>query len=346
MLKLLDEHNRGYILKLMNNCWHAKRIPQSWKTARVASLYKNKGSDSEPKNYRPISLLSVLYKVYTRLLQRRISQGMDDRIRTVQNGFRRDHSTSIPLHILRRLQELYEKDNTPLYLLFLDWSMAFDRIDHTALLGSLRRLGMPAHYLEIISDLYTDPNFVVSNNSAPEGHGKCYAGIRQGCPLSPYLFIMVMTVLMHDVDHRLLAQGTPNTTWSYRHSSFDVEYADDTLLFANTPQQMQAIFSAVEGEARKYGLSLNESKTVLLRLFTTTPPQPPPPLTFSNGNPIPEAASAVYLGAFITSDARQGKALSVRLAHASKEFDKLKTVWNSPLSHRLKTRIFIQFLIL
>ena len=149
-----------------------------------------------------------------------------------------------------------------------------------------------------------------------------------------------MTVLMHDVDLRLLAQGTPNTTWSYRHSSFDVEYADDTLLFANTPQQMQAIFSAVEGEASRYGLSLNESKTVLLRLFTTTPPQPPPPLTFSNGNPIPEAASAVYLGAFITSDARQGKALSVRLAHASKEFDKLKTVWNSPLSHRLKTRIF------
>ena len=140
--------------------------------------------------------------------------------------------------------------------MFLDWSMAFDRIDHTALLGSLRRLGMPSRYLDIIADLYTDPSFVVSNNAAPEGHGKCFAGIRQGCPLSPYLFIMVMTVLMHDVEAKMLQQGTPNTTWSYRHSSFDVEYADDTLLFANTPQQMQALCSAVETQAKRYGLSL------------------------------------------------------------------------------------------
>ena len=56
-------------------------------SSEKVSLYKNNGSDSEPKNYRPISFLSVLYKVYTRLLQRRISGGMDDRIRKTQSGF-------------------------------------------------------------------------------------------------------------------------------------------------------------------------------------------------------------------------------------------------------------------
>ena len=155
--------------------------------SKGSPLYKNEGSDSEPKNYRPISLLSVLYKVYTRLLHKRISTHMDDRLRQTQNGFRAHHSTRIPLHVTRRLQELYEKDGTPLYMLFLYWSMVFDRIDHTALMGSLRRLGMPDHFLDIIPDIYTDPSFQVTNDTAPPGEGLCKAGIRQGCTLSPYL---------------------------------------------------------------------------------------------------------------------------------------------------------------
>ena len=134
-IKLLDDHSRAHLLRLFNSCLANQRIPKSWKAARVASLYKNKGPDSEPRNYRPTSLLSVLYKVHTRLLHTRISAYMDDRLRQTQIGFRADHSTKIPLHVTRRLQELYEKDNTPLYMLVLDWSMSFDRIDHAALLG-------------------------------------------------------------------------------------------------------------------------------------------------------------------------------------------------------------------
>ena len=141
---------------------------------------------------------------------------MEARIRETQNGFRAHHSTSIPLHTVRRLQEMYEKDSTPLYLMFLDWSMAFDRVDHTALLESLRRLGLPSHYLSIISDLYACPTFTVDNGSAPPGEGKCAAGIRQGCPLSPYLFIMVMGRIF---------QAIPKITGEHkkRNSEFQIE---------------------------------------------------------------------------------------------------------------------------
>ena len=338
-VKLLDDHSRTHLLHLFNSCLSKKRIPSAWKKARVASLYKQKGSDSEPCNYRPISLLSTLYKVYTRLLHKRISSTMDDRLRQTQNGFRAAHSSRIPLHVTRRLQELYEKDSTPLYMLFLDWSMAFDRIDHTALLGSLRRLGMPQHYLDVIKDIYTDPTFQVTNDTAPPGEGICQSGIRQGCPLSPYLFVMVMTVLMSDVDDKLVSQGISNTTWSYRHKSYDMEYADDTLLYANSISQMQGLFTTVETVAARYGLCLNQNKTVLLRLFSTSTP-PIIKVKFLNGHTVPEASSSIYLGVTVTNDARQGKALSVRLGKAAKEFDKLKTVWNSPLAHRLKLQIF------
>ena len=103
-IMLLDVHSREFILRLMNKCFLTREIPDSWRAARVASLYKKKGEDSDPKNYRPISLLSVLYKIYTRLLHKRISKTVDGRLRETQNGFRADHSASIPLHVVRRLQ--------------------------------------------------------------------------------------------------------------------------------------------------------------------------------------------------------------------------------------------------
>ena len=64
--------------------------------------------------------------------------------------------------------------------------------------------------------------------------GKVSAGIKQGCPLSPYLFIAVLTLILHDVDGHLLSKGTPCNTWSVGNPTFDLEYADDTLLMGVT----------------------------------------------------------------------------------------------------------------
>ena len=102
---------------------------------------------------------------------------------------------------------------------------------------------------------------------------------------------------------------------------------------------MHGLFSSVESVAKRYGLSLNKDKTVLLRLFASTAP----PLTkvlFADGSPVRESTASVYLRVTIANDARQGKALSVRLGKASTELDKLKTVWNSPPTDALKLQIF------
>ena len=106
--------------------------------------------------------------------------------------------------------------------------MAFDRIDRTALIQSLRRLGLPKTYLDAVSSLYDGPTFVVKNGTAPEATGSCQAGIRQGCPLSPYLFVLVMTSIMHDVDEQIDTDHTAKNTWSTINTCYDLEYADDT----------------------------------------------------------------------------------------------------------------------
>ena len=124
------------------------------------SIFKNRGSEENPANYRPISLLTTFYKIYCRLIQNRLAEHIDDRTRNTQYGFRKEKHTGLPLHVFFRAQELFERTRTPFYAIFLDWQMAFDRIDHTALIQSLRRLGLPKSYLDAISSLYDGPTFI------------------------------------------------------------------------------------------------------------------------------------------------------------------------------------------
>ena len=102
-----------------------------------------------PENYRPISLLNSAYKLYAAMLCNRLQEGLRDRIRTNQYGFQKDKSTVDALHIIRRIQDLFvDFPDTPLYLCFLDWEKAFDRVHPDALLFALTRIGAPQMYID------------------------------------------------------------------------------------------------------------------------------------------------------------------------------------------------------
>ena len=164
------------------------------------------------------------------------------------------------------------------------------------MLIALRRLGVHPQHIAIIKDLYADPIFCTQGYSTEKCWGKVHTGIRQGCPLSPYLFIMVMTVMFEDVDTRLRAHGTPQNTWSIGKPIYDLEYADDTALMAVSIPQLESFLHAVPIEATLYGLQLNTDKTELLM----HPDHPAPRLNFANGTPVPVTYEAKYLGSKIT----------------------------------------------
>ena len=148
----------------------------------------------------------------------------------------------------------------PLQLLFLDWRQAFDSLDHT----TLKRFGIAAKFFKVIEALYKSLVFRIESWQGTSCTGTVGAGIRQGCPLGPYLFIIVLSVLMQDLDDKLLAQGVPVNTWSVGHPTYDLEYADDTLLTSLTTPQLQQFLSLLEEEAARYGMSLNETTTEYL----------------------------------------------------------------------------------
>ena len=110
-------------------------LPSDLEYAEVVTLYK-KGKVENPANYRPISLLDTLYKIFTSLIQNRMANAIDHRLSNLQYGFRKTRSTSQPLFIARRIQDFAEAAGDKLFLVFLDWEKAFDKIDREMMISA------------------------------------------------------------------------------------------------------------------------------------------------------------------------------------------------------------------
>ena len=340
LLQHLDYLNEHLLLELFNNCLKQATVPKEWKQATIVSIYKGKGPEAEPSSYRPISLLNTTYKLYASLIQKRLAASHDHQLRATQYGFRARKSTKDPLFILRRAQDFSLKTGSALYLLFLDWKMAFDKVDRESMFIALERLGVHRQYVDVIRDLYSGQTFITKGITGDSVEDVPHTGIRQGCPLSPYLFIMVMTVLFHDVDTRLHGHGVPMNTWSVGKPIYDLEYADDTLLISVTPPQIQEFLRTIQVEASLYGLILNKDKTELLCVG-----EEQPRVTFVDNAPVKVVTAAKYLGSLISWDNPTKTAIKARKDKAVAAYSKLQQLWRSKLSWRVKVRIFLASII-
>ena len=166
-------------------------------------------------------------------------------------AFLRGRSTASPLFIIRRLLEIHERHGISFYALFLDWAQAFDSVSHEALKTSLTRIGLPPHYVNCVMAIYASATFRVREGSTLSNSYSFKRGIRQGCPLSPCLFIIVLSVLFEDLysSFRSLFQVLPSVL-SFDKPITDIEYADDTLLVARTAQALNRLLHLLQYLAR------------------------------------------------------------------------------------------------
>ena len=240
-----------------------------------------------------------------------------------------------PFSFLEEPKIILKKTGHPLHFVFPDWKMAFDKVNHQAMHIAPERLGVDRHYIDIIEDLYTDQTFQVKGFQGQTTQAKPHTGVRQGCPLSPYPFIMVMTVSLNDVYGRLLRQGAPTKTWSVGKPVYDLEYADDTLLMAVTTPQAEEILKAVQVEASVYGLELNLDKKELL----AHPEDPEGFVQFADSTTVTEVNQSKYLGYLVSWGHPAKTAIQHRQSRAHTAYTKLHHLWRSTIPVKIKTRI-------
>ena len=147
--------------KLFRACAATGRVPLAWKSANVIPLFK-KGSKSDPLNYRPVSLTSILCKVYEQFVRQHILDHVESKISKVQHGFMPGKSCFSNLLetvdiILTALDE-----GAPVDVLYLDFCKALDTVPHFRLLAKLEGYGITGSTLDIIRDFLTDRTMHVS----------------------------------------------------------------------------------------------------------------------------------------------------------------------------------------
>ena len=135
--------------------WEEGNVPQAWKDANIVTIYK-KGDRTECGNYRGISLLSAADKIFARFLLNRLSSHITPEVvPETQCGFRSNRSTVDMIFCLRQLQEKCIEQDRPLYIVFVDFTKAFDTVVRIGLRLLLRKYGCHEKFTIMIESLHT-----------------------------------------------------------------------------------------------------------------------------------------------------------------------------------------------
>ena len=155
------------------------------KDASIVTIYK-KGDRTDCGNYRGISLLSIAGKIFAKILLNRLSTHITPEVvPETQCGFRGNRSTVDMIFCLRQLQEKYIEQDRPLYMVFVDFSKAFDTVGRTGLWQLLRKYGCPEKFTTMIEALPTGMMANVSVGGEVSESFSVTNGVKQGCVLAP-----------------------------------------------------------------------------------------------------------------------------------------------------------------
>ncbi|KAM3864710.1 putative RNA-directed DNA polymerase from transposon X-element [Diretmus argenteus] len=239
-------------------CYQRLKLPKIWRRASVIALPKPNKDPEDPKSYRPISLLSVPFKILERMIHSRIEPVVDSQLPREQAGFRRGRSTADQVTLLSQDIENSFHDNEKAGVVYLDLTAAYDTVWHRGLHLKLLRTIPDRHMVKFIMETLSNRSFILQTSS-----GQCSRlrrlrnGVPQGSVLSPMLF----NIYIHDL---------PDT------SSTKYGYADDLAIMLSQPtwkameDGLNEDMDTMVAYLRRWRLQLSVGKTVAAAYHLST----------------------------------------------------------------------------
>ena len=267
-----------YVL-LFNFVYSQGVVPESWNSGIIKPIYKGKGSTNNPDNFRPITILSCMSKLFTAVLNSRLSEYVhsENLIGEDQIGFRSGYSTMDGVFALHSLQALLKHRKKNFFCAFIDLKKCFPSIWRSGLWHKLGNLNLGIKMPTIIQSIYQNiKSCVMMNSRAPDGTMTCHVsdfftcenGLREGENLSPLLF----SLYVNDISSFLQevnCEGVSLTTKIEDELVVYLKvlllmYADDTVIFSHNKKELQKSLNIYSRYCSIWKLDINTSKTKIM----------------------------------------------------------------------------------
>ena len=263
MLKLAGIASIGFMTKLFNVIFDNGIYPEEWRKAIIVPIFK-KGDPSIADNYRGVSLLSVMSKCYTFILNKRLSKWVKTNLllTETQAGFRKGYSTVDHIFTLNAIVEkCLSKKKGKLYVCFVDLKKAFDSVQRETLFKILLKTGINGKFINAIKAIYTSVFSCVRVEELLTDSFSCPLGLRQGCILSPTLFSIFINEIALILDEKGLhgIQMVPGLI-----ELFILLFADDLVLLSNTVRGLQNQINVLSEACKQIFLEINKDKTKIM----------------------------------------------------------------------------------
>ena len=235
-----------------------QQIGKDWLHSLVTAIHK-KGAKEDPDNYRGISLMSCLGKLFLTVINNRLTEFCLHKglLSPSQLGFVKGNRTSDPHIILNNILQKYcHKSNKRLYGCFVDFSKAFDSVPRDILLDKLKKHGINGNVFDIIQTIYLEDTVSIKIDNKHSPSFKTNVGVRQGCVLSPILFNLFLADLQPVLD-----QYGENVHIDENISTSCLLWADDILILSESVDGLQQKLNALQGYCDINKLSVNTKKT-------------------------------------------------------------------------------------
>lgn len=247
----------NFLVDVLNTGLRKGELSSSQKQA-VITLIEKEGKDRcKLKNWRPISLLNVDYKIASKVLASRICKVIPNLINSDQSGFVKGRFIGESIRTIADIINYTKYKDIPGLLLFLDFEKAFDSLEWDFLFKVLERMNFGSDFVSHVKSLYKNISSCVMNNGLASNYFTVGRGVRQGDPLSPYLFILAIELLSCTIRDDNTIEGILINDVEIKI----VQYADDSTCVVKNKKSAENVFALIDAFTMISGLKLNINKS-------------------------------------------------------------------------------------
>ena len=261
--KILWNDISDLVLDSFNYSYQKGELSITQKQSIITLLPKKDKDIRYLKNWRPISLLNTDYKILTKCLANRLKKVLPSIIHQNQTGFLKDRYIGSNIRLLFDIIDQLEEDNSPGIIFSIDFMKAFDTVSWKFLNKCLNFFNFGESFKKWIKILQTDISSCVINTGWSSGFFKLGRGVRQGCPISPYLYLICAELLGIGVRKSEEIKGIKLNEVFYTI----LQFADDTqVLLDGSQESLNAIILLLKHYEAISGMKINFEKSEIARL--------------------------------------------------------------------------------